>query len=109
MQTARMVFDLQQHVDVDRFRRACEEVVNRVAVLRTRIVDLGSAGLVQVISDGPIQWHDAENLDDYLCSDTAAPMGLGSDLIRFALVRQASSMPIFVLTRPSHLLIYRQV
>ena len=93
-----MVFDLQQHVDVDRFRRACEEVANRAAILRTRIVDLGSAGLVQVISDGSIQWRDAGDLDDYLCSDTAEPMSLGSDLIRFALLQQESSAPIFVLT-----------
>jgi aryl carrier-like protein len=98
IQTARLAFDLRQHVDVDRFRRACEEVVNRVAILRTRIVDLGSAGLVQVISDRPIQWHDAENLNDYLQSDEAEPMGLGSDLIRFALVQQTTSTPIFVLT-----------
>jgi len=66
---------------------AWEQVVRSMPVLRTRFAQHTDAGLVQVVLEEPICWVDATGLEAYLADDRKRPMGLGSPLARYALVK----------------------
>lgn len=86
---ARNVFELRPSVDVSRFQAAWEKVVKTTPILRTRIIDLAGRGLLQVIIDQPTQWSSTvgiPNLDAYRRADEQLPIGLGTPLVRFAVV-----------------------
>lgn len=70
---------LSPDIDENNFKKACETLVKVTPILRTRIVDLPSEGLVQVVVDEPAQWND---------SDEAFPsISLGTPLSSFCLVK----------------------
>ena len=95
----RSVQDLPPDIDLGRFRAAWDEAIRRLDILRTRIVQDSREGLLQVVLRGGIDWTCASNLEDYLEKDSAAPMGLGQRLARFALITEEGSSPSrFVLT-----------
>jgi amino acid adenylation domain-containing protein len=87
---AQFVFELQSTVHVDLFRRAWEEVQRTTPILRTRIVDLVGQGLVQVITDQLTCWSSNYDyikcLNTYTETDKQLNMGLGSPLVRVAIV-----------------------
>ncbi|KAK3179273.1 NRPS [Lecanicillium sp. MT-2017a] len=82
----RKVFQLHETTDVNRLARAWAEVVATTPILRTRIVDLGSQGLVQVNVKEDFSWKTESDLDRYIRADSEEPMGLGTPLTRFGLV-----------------------
>ncbi|KFY13765.1 hypothetical protein V492_03046, partial [Pseudogymnoascus sp. VKM F-4246] len=84
---SRSVLQLQDSVDIDRFRAAWEEVRATMPILRTRITDLPGQGLVQVIVKEPIQWHVSGDLEAYLRLEEQQHMGMGTALTRFSLVQ----------------------
>ncbi|KAI0596891.1 hypothetical protein F4775DRAFT_603074 [Biscogniauxia sp. FL1348] len=89
-----LVFDLQPRT-VDRFKRAWESIVRSFDILRTRIVDLGEAGLFQVVlkpSKTTIAWYSSTNLDEYVTNDLQSPMNLGHPLTRYAIVVAADGV-----------------
>lgn len=93
----RSVHGLLPSIRLDQFRAAWETVVSKSPILRTRIVDLGHRGLVQVITDVPIEWSlDAETA----CNEThqSYAMGLGTPLARFDLQTSPNGQGIFTLT-----------
>jgi amino acid adenylation domain-containing protein/non-ribosomal peptide synthase protein (TIGR01720 family) len=93
----RNVQHLAPNIDLGRFQAAWAEAVRRIAILRTRIVQDSHEGLLQVVVDEGIEWMHASSIRRYL--DSAAPMGLGQRLVRFALVNDAESgRAQFVLT-----------
>ncbi|KAG5930352.1 NRPS protein, partial [Claviceps africana] len=87
---ARFVYPLQPGVDTEHFIRAWEAVMSATPILRTRIIDLGEAGLVQVIANEPTTWAlrgELMSLDAYEMADRRLNTGLGMPLTRFAVIR----------------------
>ncbi|KAJ5230976.1 nonribosomal peptide synthase [Penicillium chrysogenum] len=77
------------------FMRAWEETVSMMPILRTRIVDLSSRGLVQTCLKKGEPCKLADDLAAYIRSDSEPSMGLGTALSRHALVRDTSSGKVF--------------
>ena len=98
----RSVYKLDDNFQLDRFQRAWVQVVRRLDILRTRIVEhIEAVGqrLLQIVVDEDIEWNYASNLQEYNMADSARPMSLGQKLTRFALVTDPSSGSVwFVLT-----------
>ncbi|KAG5951860.1 NRPS protein [Claviceps sorghi] len=84
------VLTLFPDVSVSSFCGAWESVVRAYPILRTRIVNHNSLGLLQVILDEGIRWIHADALDEYIHGDRQTRMGVGAPLVRFALVKDAS-------------------
>lgn len=78
---SRNFYNLEPEVDIERFKTACERVVDSFPILRTRIIDLPEEGLVQVVVDERIQWNLQQ---DYI--------GLGTKLNSFGLRREGTVM-----------------
>lgn len=87
----RNVMKLSPSLNVDRFRKIWEEVVSRTPILRTRIVELPSHGLMQAVIRGMICWTEAKNLGDYLEREQKPSFGLGSPLMRCGLFSDSNS------------------
>ena len=89
---ARRVLQLREAVDLSRFRQAWEEVVRTAPILRTRIIDLGVQGLVQVVVNEGAHWEESlDGLDAYIEQDKKAAMGLGTPLSRLGLVEESAT------------------
>ena len=54
---AKIRLELRSDVDIDGFRKAWEDVVAHIPILRTRIVDIDGLGLVQAIIQQSLEWH----------------------------------------------------
>ena len=72
-----VVLDLNPEVDADRLRKAVQMVVDRAAVLRTKIVCPQAAELVQVVAKSDIQWRHRHDLEAYLAEVKDLPWALG--------------------------------
>ncbi|GIZ45626.1 hypothetical protein CKM354_000878400 [Cercospora kikuchii] len=89
---SRSVLQLQDGIDSLQFQRAWLDTVEDFCMLRTRIVDLPGAGLVQVVlKDLPMQ--QGSDVEKYLQADERQHMSLGDALCRAALIERS-----FVLT-----------
>ncbi|KAG5996166.1 NRPS protein [Claviceps spartinae] len=97
---AQNTFRIQADIDIPRFKRAWGHVVETTPILRTRIVDLGTQGLVQLIlAEEPATW--AEPIVDtlvYLEADLKLGMGLGTPLMRCAITRDSGKQYSFIWT-----------
>ncbi|KAF4471665.1 non-ribosomal peptide synthetase [Fusarium albosuccineum] len=89
------VIELPPTVGVDHFKKAWEAAVRAAEILRVRILQDETFGLLQVVLDQNIEWAEATGLEDYLQADRACPLRLSLPLARFALVNdgQASCRP----------------
>ncbi|KAI1744645.1 acetyl-CoA synthetase-like protein [Xylaria scruposa] len=81
------VLELRSGTIVKDLCAAWEHVVRMLPILRTRFAQHANTGFLQVVLDEPIQWIDASGLNEYLAFDRKQPMGLGSSLARYALVK----------------------
>ncbi|KAI5920756.1 hypothetical protein F4810DRAFT_397253 [Camillea tinctor] len=89
-----LVFDLQPR-DLGKFKIAWETIVRHYDILRTRIVDLGEAGLCQMVlkpSKMAVVWRSSIDLDEYVTKDLQSPMGLGDPLVRYAIITAAEGI-----------------
>ncbi|KAK1249601.1 hypothetical protein MKX08_009604 [Trichoderma sp. CBMAI-0020] len=75
-------FTLRPGLDIDRFKKACEDAVTYLPILRMRIFDLPGIGLVQAILDENISWELSDNEDS---NAPGTSMALGDKLTRFYL------------------------
>jgi hypothetical protein len=82
---AQKVFRLPQEFDLSRFREAWAMVVEKEAILRTRIVST-DFGNLQVVTKCPLDWHTATNIETYLERDQASAFQYGQPLMRLAVV-----------------------
>ncbi|KAJ2980585.1 hypothetical protein NQ176_g2549 [Zarea fungicola] len=97
--TIQAVLEISSDVDIDEFKSAWEVIVQSSPILRTRIVQHSTAGLVQVVHNKPIQWSVSADLQSFLKMDSEAAMSLGDDLCRFTLVNEnKGAADIFVWT-----------
>ncbi|MCJ1469343.1 hypothetical protein MMC07_007976 [Pseudocyphellaria aurata] len=85
---AQHVFDLRAALtlDVGAFCAAWETVVESNPILRTRIIQTGSAGLMQVVVKERMSWLLESDFDAYVRRDKEIPMGFGTPLIRYAII-----------------------
>ncbi|KAF2727722.1 amino acid adenylation [Polyplosphaeria fusca] len=82
---AQKVFRLPSTFDIGKFRSAWAKVIEIEDILRTRIV-ASSTGTLQVVSNVPIAWHQANNLEAYLGTDQKHAFQYGEELMRLAIV-----------------------
>ncbi|KAK4498511.1 hypothetical protein PRZ48_011169 [Zasmidium cellare] len=82
----RVVLELDDKIDLDRFRTAWDQVQQRMPILRTRMVgpDFPDLPLVQAVIDEPIAWNQQTSLEE--CIRLEPSMGLNKPLSNFALV-----------------------
>ncbi|KAL6249277.1 NRPS [Rhinocladiella similis] len=81
-----------------RLRAALEATTLISPILRTRIVQVPSRGLVQVVVRDQLDWFSCNNLENYLRQDRESPMQLGDALARFGLVVEDDSKVQVVFT-----------
>ncbi|KAE8555139.1 hypothetical protein EYB25_003687 [Talaromyces marneffei] len=91
---SRSVLELQTGIDCNKLERAWLNIVNRLPILRTRIIDtpLGHQGLLQVVLDS-LPLRLGSDVSTYLDADEKEHMGLGTDLCRAVIIDRS-----FVLT-----------
>jgi len=92
-------FRLPQAMDARQVRSAWEQLVAANPILRTRIVNTETAGILQAVVDGTVEWVERTcSLQEYL--DTEAPLNVrwGVPLCRFALLETPERDAIFVWT-----------
>lgn len=91
---SRSVLELQDGIDPRGLERAWRNTVNRMPILRTRIIDgpLGYQGLIQVVVDS-LPLRAGSDILTYLDTDEKEHMGLGTELCRAAIIEHS-----FVLT-----------
>ncbi|KAF5858059.1 hypothetical protein ETB97_004928, partial [Aspergillus alliaceus] len=100
----RVVLELQEKVDIQRFQNALEEVVAATPVLRTRIVDLKENALVQVVTKEPVRWKVGVDLQSYLREDEQQQMCLRKPLGRFGIVEDNKDRKTFFVLTLHHAL-----
>ncbi|KAJ5673087.1 AMP-dependent synthetase/ligase [Penicillium longicatenatum] len=82
---SRSVLPLQRDIDPDQLKSAWAKTVTKLAIMRTRIVDLPGKSLLQVVlEDTP--WRSGEELQQYLENDEMEIMGLGTQLCHAAII-----------------------
>ncbi|KAI3009361.1 hypothetical protein CBS147346_2252 [Aspergillus niger] len=80
------VLGLHPTIDTRDFCCAWEMMARSTPILRTRIIQHGDMGFLQVALKEDVQWIHATELQQYLEKDKTTPMGLGKPLVRCAIV-----------------------
>lgn len=81
---------ISDQIDIYRLRRAWEEVVTLLPILRTRMVSTKENGIHQVVLRDAVHWEESHDLQGYLQRDKNEPMGLGDPLTRYAIIHPTS-------------------
>ncbi|RAL07335.1 acetyl-CoA synthetase-like protein [Aspergillus homomorphus CBS 101889] len=76
---------LGPNIDLERFKRACQDVVTAHPILRTHIVYRQQSVSLQAVIQETIAWRTGESLEEYLADDKKQPMGAGDALTRYGL------------------------
>lgn len=93
----RWVFRMDD-IDAARLESAWRQVYDKVPIMRTRIVNDAVFGPTNVQTRVPMSFSTvSSSLESYLATDSSEPMGFGTHLMRFAIVR-GSSDTFFVWT-----------
>lgn len=96
---AQLVYRLPDDIDIVRFKKACDLVVQAEPILRTRIVHTEDTGFVQVVvaEDSP-QWSTVASLDQVEQSWRQLPVHNGGRLAKYNLVDDGSTGLAFIWT-----------
>jgi amino acid adenylation domain-containing protein/thioester reductase-like protein len=89
--TIQRTLEIHSSVVTSDFCQAWERLARETAILRTRIVQTGDMGLLQLVLNEEIQWTQRSGLDEYLKEDRQMPMELGQPLARYAFITDNSS------------------
>ena len=96
---AQRVVRLDSKESGDRLTEAFQKAHKDCPILRTRIAQVPAHGLVQIVTNTPLEWHAGTCLEKYLPADRGDPMDLGKPLVRYALIDDATTGVVsFVLT-----------
>ena len=95
--TATEFFVLCEEVDLDRLHFAWDAVAAETAIPRTRIIDLPSLGLCQVVVEAPTSWKTSYVLSSAAGSQKLG-IGLGTALTRWVLVAERNGQRSLVWT-----------
>jgi amino acid adenylation domain-containing protein/non-ribosomal peptide synthase protein (TIGR01720 family) len=94
MYIARCIFDLSSGTDLEQLKAAWQTTVDANVMLRTRIVQSPSDGMIQAVlcqDQSIIQWASFSSIGEYHNEDRASSMGPGEPLARFSLIGDPSS------------------
>ncbi|KAJ5347939.1 acetyl-CoA synthetase-like protein [Penicillium brevicompactum] len=94
MYIARCIFDLTGGIDVEKLKAAWQATVDANVMLRTRIVQSPSEGMIQAVlsqDQSIIKWASFASVEAFHKEDKALSMGPGDPLVRFSLIRDPSS------------------
>ncbi|KAK1723491.1 non-ribosomal peptide synthetase [Colletotrichum acutatum] len=83
------VLDTTVDIDIARLKMAWETVAKAHGMLRVRLVDTISSGILQVIVRENLTWNESFNLEEYLEVDLNVPSTLGVPLNRFGIIYNA--------------------
>ncbi|KAL2192774.1 non-ribosomal peptide synthetase [Corynascus similis CBS 632.67] len=97
-------YELPAGINLTRFKRAWQEVVNSEAILRTRVVFVEAIGFLQVVVRGDIAWDTAASVDSLPKTHRHLPPHDGGILSRYTIIGEDSVRPTFVWT--SHHAVY---
>jgi amino acid adenylation domain-containing protein len=96
---AQMIFKLPPSLHLSRFQKALNEVSRHYPIIVSRIMQIETQGMLQVIIQEPITWAKGGSLDSYLAQDKLQLMKSSDPLSRFAIIEDlASSERYFVWT-----------
>ncbi|KAH7325581.1 hypothetical protein B0I35DRAFT_474343 [Stachybotrys elegans] len=101
---AQYILELAPHISAERLQAAWEQVVRCFPILRTRLFRDEDLGMLQVVVDEGVTWTEAEDLTAYLESDIQQPMGMSEPLARYALVKDQSASPKWLVWTIHHVL-----
>ncbi|MCJ1278461.1 hypothetical protein MMC21_006278 [Puttea exsequens] len=94
---AQIVYEIPSHIRSDALKEAWTAVVKQYAILRTRIVGMGSKHYQAVTRSSLISWRRGRDLNEYLASDKQTTIEYGQPLLRMAIIESENSKS-FVLT-----------
>ncbi|GKU04429.1 unnamed protein product [Fusarium langsethiae] len=83
----RQVYALSDSVDLSRFRKMWEVMVQQAPIMRTHVLLGQRSGSLQVLSKKPLIWQTHDDLEKYVAAYQARTMTTGQPLMRFALVK----------------------
>ncbi|KAI1404992.1 non-ribosomal peptide synthase [Hypoxylon fuscum] len=85
---AQRVVELADQTAARNLAKAFEVAAEDCPILRTRIVQVPSYGLMQVVvkDDFDCKWLSGQSLNDYLVQDRSDPVQLGRPLVRYGVV-----------------------
>jgi len=96
---AQNVFRLTPSVDVLRLKRAWQQVVDDLNILRTRIVQTGTGNFVQVVlKTQEIEWISSESVESLSDYTLEIPSHNGGPLAAYAIVEEPSGDRFFIWT-----------
>ncbi|KUM62352.1 hypothetical protein ACN42_g4754 [Penicillium freii] len=99
---ARFALRLADNIDIPRLKRAWEDVSQtRAPILRCRIVDTPTEGLVQVEVNESVEWETGDSVSTYIQQDQRS-MGLSTSLTRLAIVGSAPGNDLYCLLTQHH-------
>ncbi|POR38790.1 Nonribosomal peptide synthetase [Tolypocladium paradoxum] len=103
---AKNVFEIGEGIDIQKLRRAWDQVVALNPILRTRIVSLPRHGIVQVVLEEGVPWTTATDLGHYEQehASNGQLLGLGTPLTRFAILDAGAGDPCHLLWEIHHAL-----
>ena len=101
-QVACTVFELPKNIDFPRLRAALVATVRANSILRTRIVHLGQAEMLQVVLRDDPTFETAPKLEDFLSSHSNASLRLGSSLNCFACIGEGCDGSKYVVWKRHH-------
>lgn len=79
---------IPEHIDMDRFKAAWQEVVDFTDTLRTRIVHTADSGFLQIVAfPEPIEWHDDASVEEAMAKGRAIGSQNGGRLSRYAVIQ----------------------
>ncbi|KAH8660628.1 hypothetical protein BX600DRAFT_523663 [Xylariales sp. PMI_506] len=84
---AQQVFQMGADVDVPRLKQTWELIINKLPILRTRIIST-TQGSVQVVVNKALEWDFDTNLQSYLKRCESSPFANGTPLHRLAIVQE---------------------
>lgn len=85
--TVQHILAVSPDLEIDTLREAWKATVQGHVALRTRIIRLSSGDVVQIVTDGGLEWVEATNLDCYLAEDVVVGMAYGRQLSRMAFIK----------------------
>ncbi|OGM40736.1 hypothetical protein ABOM_011048 [Aspergillus bombycis] len=97
---ARYVYRLKDGITFNRFHAAWDATVRAHPILRTRVLQLGSQGAMQVVLRQGIECQRSSDLQQYLVDDCAKETPLGAPLVRAGFIQreEPTSPAYFVIT-----------
>lgn len=98
------VLEMAPWTDELRIRAVWEMAVRNLAILRSRIVQHLSLGLIQVVIEQSVQWQTGDNLEMYLKRDKALPMSPGEPLARYGMIDDKSTGNRYLVVTMHHAL-----